>query len=140
MLDARGGLVDAVVVDLFAGSGSFGIEALSRGAAKAVFVERDRAAAEVLSGNIERLGFADRSTIVRTSVEAALPNLGPVDLAFCDPPFPDDPWLDLLDKLDAELLVGHAERPIELTDHWEEVRRRTYGRSRIVIARRLAPP
>ncbi len=69
-------------------------------------------------------------------VATALRHLEPVDLVFCDPPYADDPWLDLLGRLDADLLVGHAETPVALTDRWEEITRRAYGRAQIVIARR----
>jgi 16S rRNA G966 N2-methylase RsmD len=69
-------------------------------------------------------------------VLAVLDGLEPVDVAFCDPPYADDPWADLLGRLRADLVVGHAEHPIELPSGWDEVRRRDYGRSRIVIARR----
>jgi 16S rRNA (guanine966-N2)-methyltransferase len=90
----------AQVVDLFAGSGSVGLEALSRGAAGCLFVERDRQAADVLRRNIELLGCADRATVVLgdalgLSVTARCPR--PLDLAFVDPPYPmstDQPtWL-----------------------------------------------
>jgi len=136
MLESQGVLADARVADLYAGSGSFGIEALSRGAASAVFVERSRAAAEVLRENIERLGFADRAEVIVASVESALARIGPVDLAFCDPPYADGPWDGLLARLEAEIVVGHAETPIALGERWEELRRRSYGRSQILIARR----
>ncbi len=136
MLASQGGLVDAVVADLFAGSGSFGIEALSRGAAHVTFVERNRVAAKTLAGNVDRLGFSDRADVIVAPVASTLARLGPVDIVFCDPPYGDDPWRELLDRLEAELLVGHAETPVELTERWQEVRRRTYGRSQIVIARR----
>src|SRR5438105_11564977 len=59
---------DAVVVDLFAGSGALGIEALSRGAARAVFVERDEPAAAILRQNLEALGYRDRARTVRAEV------------------------------------------------------------------------
>ena len=74
--------------------------------------------------------------MVAGSVLASLATVGPVDVAFCDPPYADDPWPELLDRLEADLLVGHAEREIELPVGWDEVRRRSYGRSRIVIATR----
>lgn len=136
MLAARMNLVDITVADLFAGSGSFGIEALSRGAANVTFVERNRDAARVLAGNLDTLGFADRAELIVAPVETALRRLEPVDLVFCDPPYADDPWLDVLERVQADLLVGHAEIPVALTDRWEEVTRRSYGRAQIVIARR----
>lgn len=136
MLVSQGAVVDAAVIDLFAGSGSFGIECLSRGAASVVFVERDRTAAATIQANLDHLGFADRARIEVGAVERVVAGLAPADLAFCDPPYALDPWAELLAVIDAEVLVGHAEREIELTERWDEVRRRTYGRSRIVIARR----
>lgn len=137
MLQSLGGVEDAVVVDLFAGSGSFGIESLSRGAERAVFVERNRNALETLRANISHVGFEDRATVIGASVSTAVLSLPPADIAFCDPPYADDPWHDLLSKLDAELLVGHAETPVQLTERWEEIRRRTYGKAHIVVARKL---
>lgn len=134
MLVSLGGVEDAVVVDLFAGSGSFGIESLSRGAAKVVFVERDRAAVRTIEANLATLGLEDRAEVRPMAVESALAGLPRADIAFCDPPYADDPWHALLARLDAELLVGHAESPIELGDRWREIRRRTYGKAHIVLA------
>ena len=81
----------ANVLDLFAGSGAAGIEALSRGAAWATFVERDRKAAEVMEANLRRANLADLATVVRASVERFLadPSGGPFDLVFLDPPYED---------------------------------------------------
>lgn len=134
MLESLGGVDGAIVVDLFAGSGSFGIEALSRGAERVVFVERDRNAIRTLQGNLETLGFADRAQVIAGSVETALAGLPHADIAFCDPPYADDPWLALLDGLRADLVVGHAQRPVPLTDRWVELRRRKYSKAQIVIA------
>lgn len=137
MIEARGGLDGAVVADLFAGSGSFGIESLSRGADRATFVERDRRALRALRSNLDSLGFSPRATVMASAVASVVPTLGPVDVVFCDPPYADDPWRLLLDQLDAELLVGHAETPVELTDRWTELTRRRYGRAHIVLAARV---
>lgn len=78
------------VLDLFAGSGSLGLEALSRGAGSATFVERDRRAAGILRANIEACGFEGVSKLVIRDVFAleAARIVHPVDLVFCDPPFP----------------------------------------------------
>jgi 16S rRNA (guanine966-N2)-methyltransferase len=82
-------LEGAEVLDLFAGSGSLGIEALSRGAAHATFVEKSPKAITALRKNLEATGFAGRATVVRQDALAYL--AGPVraDIAFCDPPFAD---------------------------------------------------
>lgn len=81
---------DAEVADLFAGSGSFGIEALSRGARHVVFVESNRSALDVLRGNLSALGIGpDRATVVADDVERFLasPVRSPLQVVFCDPPW-----------------------------------------------------
>ena len=86
------GLAEAKVLDLFAGAGTLGIEALSRGAAHATFVERSSAAVEALRKNITSTGFADRAAVIAANVIAFLDRgepAGPYDLVFVDPPFAD---------------------------------------------------
>jgi 16S rRNA (guanine966-N2)-methyltransferase len=87
--DLRG----AVVVDLFAGSGAAGIEALSRGAARTIFVEQDRAAAAVIAANLSRTHLGgERARIVRADALAWLAGpdaaiAGPFDIVIADPPY-----------------------------------------------------
>ena len=69
-LDSAGLIDGAAVADLFAGSGALGIEALSRGAATCVFVERDRAVLQALRANIAALGLTQRTTVVTSDVPA----------------------------------------------------------------------
>jgi len=77
---------NADVLDLFAGSGSLGLEALSRGAASAVFVERDRSAASVLSDNVASVDLG--GTVVTLDVVRFLErDRGTYDLVFVDPPY-----------------------------------------------------
>lgn len=79
---------DMVVLDLYAGSGALGLEALSRGAGSATFVESDRRAAAVISANVEQLG-ATGATVRNVPVVTALtarPS-APADLVFADPPY-----------------------------------------------------
>lgn len=83
-----------VVLDLFAGSGALGIEALSRGAGHCLFVERDPAAARVIEDNLRRTGLGARGRVLRQDVFAALPNMtaagalpGAVGLVLADPPY-----------------------------------------------------
>jgi len=81
-------LLDAVVLDLFAGSGALGIEALSRGAARATFVESAKPALRALRANLAALGLSDRATVLSGPVRWALPRLrGPFDLIMLDPPY-----------------------------------------------------
>jgi 16S rRNA (guanine(966)-N(2))-methyltransferase RsmD len=83
-------LENAAVLDLFAGSGSLGIESLSRGASTATFVEADRRVASVIEDNVNRLGLREQSRLVRgdalTVLEGTLPG-GPFDVIFADPPY-----------------------------------------------------
>ena len=82
-------LADREVLDLFAGSGALGIEALSRGAARATFVERDGKAVAAIARNLETTGLAERATVVRADVLAYLAGPLRADIVFCDPPFAD---------------------------------------------------
>lgn len=82
-------LGDAVVLDLFAGAGTLGIEALSRGAARATFVEQAPQAVAALRSNLETTGFTGRSIVVRANVLAFLEAPVHADIVFCDPPFAD---------------------------------------------------
>ncbi|MEA2662354.1 MAG: hypothetical protein QOH08_1926 [Chloroflexota bacterium] len=82
-------LADAEVLDLFAGAGTLGIEALSRGAARATFVDRAPTAIAALRTNLETTGFGARATVVRADALAYLDGPVRADIAFCDPPFAD---------------------------------------------------
>jgi 16S rRNA (guanine966-N2)-methyltransferase len=87
-------LPGARVLDLFAGSGALGLEALSRGAREAVLVERDPALAEGLRASVERLQAADQAHVIRADALALLraPLHGRFDIVFVDPPFADNLW------------------------------------------------
>ena len=82
-------LPDAIILDLFAGAGTLGIEALSRGAARATFVEQATGAIAAIRKNLETTGFIGRSTVVRADVLRFLDGPLTADIAFCDPPFAD---------------------------------------------------
>jgi 16S rRNA (guanine(966)-N(2))-methyltransferase RsmD len=106
-------LEGAVVLDLFAGSGAGGIEALSRGAARAVFVEKDAGAATVIAENLRRTGLTDRGLVVRRDVAAWLADAvrpgaaGPFDVVLVDPPYADiDALLRALDLVGSRLASG----------------------------------
>ncbi|KAB8161543.1 16S rRNA (guanine(966)-N(2))-methyltransferase RsmD [Streptomyces sp. 3MP-14] len=84
-----GSLEGARVIDLYAGSGAVGLEALSRGAAHALLVERDPRAAATVQANIRALGLpgAEARTAKAERVAATAPGTAPYDLAFLDPPY-----------------------------------------------------
>ena len=137
-LDSAGLIDGAAVVDLFAGSGALGIEALSRGAATCVFVERDRAALHALRANIGALGLEQRTTVVTSDVPAWVPALRGIDLALIDPPYEFDGWEQLLTVLQAPYVVAEAGRPIEPPEGWEAGKSRRYGRTWVTQLERLA--
>jgi 16S rRNA (guanine(966)-N(2))-methyltransferase RsmD len=88
ILSAR--VADARVLDAFAGTGALGIEALSRGAARATFVERDAPAMRVLKQNVDSCGVQDVCDLIRgdfIGLARRLPALGPFDLVLLDPPY-----------------------------------------------------
>lgn len=104
-------LPGARVLDLFAGSGAAGIEALSRGAARATFVERDRSAVLSIAANLERTHLADRGTIVKAEALAWLRGpargAGPFGIAFVDPPYAEpDVMAAALEALAPHLVAG----------------------------------
>lgn len=79
---------DARVLDLYAGTGALGIEALSRGAAEAVFVEGEPAGCQAILQTLGRAGFKEQGTVLRGRLPTALASLeGPFDLIFMDPPY-----------------------------------------------------
>jgi 16S rRNA (guanine966-N2)-methyltransferase len=89
-------LPGASFLDLFAGSGAAGIEALSRGAAHATFVERDKAAVSVIKANLTRTHLADRATVTRADAltwlrDPARTHEPPLTLVVIDPPYDDTP-------------------------------------------------
>lgn len=94
-------------LDLFAGSGAMGLEALSRGAAKAVFVEQDKGAARCIRENISLLHMEKEATLISSNLFSALKILGkqkePFDLVYIDPPYGQPELLiDVLKALEKE--------------------------------------
>lgn len=100
MLTSRLGTFEGLkVLDLFAGSGALGLEALSRGAAACTFVEQDRAALDALDANIAKLGAKAQSDVRRSSVLSLGPAREAFDLILLDPPYGSGAGHVALDKL-----------------------------------------
>jgi 16S rRNA (guanine966-N2)-methyltransferase len=139
-LGSLGAVVDARILDLFAGSGALGIEALSRGAAHVTFVDQDTAAIRAIERNLATCGLADRARVVTSPVArfVATEQGAQWDLALLDPPYDTstDDWLDLLDRLPADLAVLESARPVEPPFGWEVIRSKRYGQTHVVIAAR----
>lgn len=134
------------VLDLYSGSGALGIEALSRGASHALFIENDARATAIIRKNLVDLGFsstvveANVATIARTAPPAGIPgSSAPYDLVFIDPPY-DLPASDIQTALtgltnrgwfadDVLAVVERSTRDLESPwpQGWSEVRRKAYG-------------
>lgn len=147
--DEEGNLAAALawprVLDLFAGSGGLGIEALSRGAQSADFVEQSRDAVSVIQSNLRMTDLGDRARVHQAGVEAALRRMsGPIDLVFLDPPYADADVLrhaleslvksDLLRPTSAVVLEQPATaEPPEAIGSLSLAKTRRHGRTRISL-------
>jgi 16S rRNA (guanine966-N2)-methyltransferase len=147
-------LSGARVVDLFAGSGALGIEALSRGAAHADFVESDPAAREALGGNLASLGLVARAKVWPLVLPRGLARLSAAlagaDLILADPPYGGDPARETLQALGAAGVLRHGARVVfehhakdELPEHSGSLtlaRARRYGETVVATYRVAAGP
>ncbi|BBX66180.1 16S rRNA (guanine(966)-N(2))-methyltransferase RsmD [Mycobacterium saskatchewanense] len=147
ILAARRDLTGLAVLDLYAGSGALGLEALSRGAASALFVESDQRAAAVIARNVKALGLAG-ATLRRGSVASVLAGEtpSPVDLVLADPPYEvgaDDVGAVLAALTEhgwvREGTVAVIERaaggvPLAWPEGWSAWPHRVYGDTRLELA------
>ena len=123
----------ARVLDLFAGTGAMGIEALSRGAAHCVFVESDRAALAVLRTNLQQLGIADKSTVISGDAVMQASEQQGIDLLIADPPYGYNDWARLLVGVTAGLVVLESDREVGDIEGWQTVRAKKYGRTHVAF-------
>jgi 16S rRNA (guanine(966)-N(2))-methyltransferase RsmD len=133
-------LPEARLLDLFAGAGGVGLEALSRGAAHATFVERDARAVAALRENVETLGVAAQARVERGDVRAALERLARegarFDLVFLDPPYDEDLVTPTLEQLGASATV--APEALVIAQHrTKQAPAGTFGRLRAYRTRRF---
>jgi 16S rRNA (guanine966-N2)-methyltransferase len=145
---------DARVLDLYAGTGAMGIEALSRGAEHAVFVDRAYEASAAIHDNLDRTRLADRATVVTRDVSAFVaefpPTTGPFDLVLLDPPYDvgasdlenvirglgperlsDQGWTVVLTR-------GIKSSTPVIPVHWAVARRLRYGDSLVILYREVS--
>lgn len=142
-------LEEARVLDAFAGTGALGLEALSRGAAHATFIENARGARQILAENIATLNETARTKILNTDAANPPPTDRPVDIAFLDPPYKAgllEPALIALDRrgwfgsetlIVAEMSSDEIFTPIKFL---EEADRRKYGAAQFLFLYRRALP
>jgi 16S rRNA (guanine966-N2)-methyltransferase len=132
-------LDDARVLDLFAGSGAMGIEALSRYAAHCTFVERARPALDAIRENLRTTGLEDKADVL--SAEAAnyvsSGRAEGFDLILADPPYAFTEWAVLLAGIPAGLVVGESNKVIAPPSGWESLRERRYGLTWVTFLQRV---
>lgn len=142
-----GRVEDAMVLDLFAGTGAIGIEALSRGAEQCVFVESDRDVVAVIRDNLAAAKVADRAQVLQAALPDALSEVARersgFDLIYADPPFDSDQYgvllceIDRLKLLNSEgvLIVEHEAKTTvpDGSDCLECTREARYGRTALAF-------
>lgn len=138
----------AACLDLYAGTGAVGIEALSRGAASCVFVEAAADAVRAVRENLERTGLAERAEVVRADVRRFLEGTDRAfDLAFLDPPYAEEPdaiaqvtalVADRIARDGAFVLTRpkHGDSTDVVPIHWAAAKLLRYGDARILVCRR----
>jgi len=146
-------VIGARVLDLFAGTGALGIEALSRGAAWAVFVESDRVAVAAIECNLAHTGLSGQ--IRKQDVFDFLSHVSTAerhDLIFADPPYDKSKLGDAFTKLLLRntrlpeclanggifVLEKRPGEPLPASDFWEVLRRKTYGTTEVIFLQRKA--
>lgn len=147
-LGSLGAVRGARVLDVFAGSGAMGIEALSRGAENCIFCEVDPDVVRVLRENLSHTRIAGSAEVILGDTMALLSEgrFGgsvAVDLVLADPPYAFERWgelLDLLEPTDARFVVAESDRPVVATPRWREVRQRAYGGTIVTILERSCVP
>ncbi|MCC7271731.1 MAG: 16S rRNA (guanine(966)-N(2))-methyltransferase RsmD [Alphaproteobacteria bacterium] len=133
-------LPGASVLDAFAGTGAMGLEALSRGAARAAFIEKDRAAVATLRANVARLGEDARAHVLQGDATRPPPAPAPADLVFLDPPYAEGVAAQALSALAAAgWLAPGAVAVVETAardgftppEGFREIDRRRYGKAAV---------
>lgn len=130
----------AAVVDLYAGTGALGIEALSRGAVSATFVDADPQAVRSIKENLRATGLAERGRVVQADALRFLADAATgdtrFDIAFADPPYAFDGWAALLAVVPAPLVAIEARDHVDLGEEWHPLRSKRYGDTVLTLARR----
>lgn len=141
---------NARILDLFAGTGAFGIEALSRGARRATFVEASQKAVDTIGNNLALLEIENEADLIQGRIPDVFKRFefsgGPFDIIFLDPPYDGDFISSTFENNDFRTFVTEttlviAEHPVfrqefELSGHLEMIDRRKYGKTLISFFRK----
>lgn len=138
---------DSNVIDLCCGTGALGIEALSRGAAKVVFIDGSNQHLKIAYANIVQVNETEKSTILRANAEDLPQAREKFNLVFIDPPYfkkvADKALISLIEKdwlAEKAIILIEQDRREDLvfsTDHYQQVMERSYGNSKIILLERL---
>ena len=134
-LTSLGAIEGASVVDLFAGTGAFGIEAMSRGAISVQFVEKSAKNAALIRENLASTSL--EADVYVQDVLTFLQTPRFFDVAFVDPPYAFDSWSALLGVLHVQLAVCESDRPIDPGNHWEVLRSKQYGGTHVTMLKKV---
>jgi 16S rRNA (guanine966-N2)-methyltransferase len=145
LFNALGDIAGLTVLDAFAGSGALSYEAVSRGAAQALAIERDRTAQQAIETNIKKLGLQGQVKLVNASANAWLSTTDKhFDLVLLDPPF-EDLQINLLSKLAERTKPGGVvvfslppAAKIELKADYQRLSAKSYGDNQLVFYRRIS--
>ena len=132
------------VIDLYSGVGSFGIECISRGANKVIFIEQDIGATNILNKNLKKLNILHKATVKNDKIENVFKkeNFKQFDILFLDPPFKDKKFTEILKVIKEKhicnkkhVVIIHREKKVEdyLKDSIDIVLAKNYGRSKIIF-------
>ena len=145
LFNSLGSVVEgATVLDAFAGSGSLGFEAMSRGAVRAVFVEKDRIAAKIIQKNIDTLGVSNNCKIIRAGVASWIETTqeSGFDVILVDPPY-NDPQFSTVQQIfrllkpGGRMVLSHSGRgEVPILDGIVVVDNRSYGNLHLTSFRR----
>ena len=149
-------LEQANVLDLYSGTGSFGLECISRGAAEVIFIEKEKEAIKILEKNIEKLKVKNKTKIFSGDVFHVIKKHDKTlfdwlhnmkfDLVFCDPPFKDININDLIELIITKdllkkngiiILHRHKNTKEKLTIYFKVIDKRVYGLSKIIFGKPL---
>ncbi|WP_158965283.1 16S rRNA (guanine(966)-N(2))-methyltransferase RsmD [Chachezhania sediminis] len=146
MLASRDAIDGARVLDLFAGTGALGLEALSRGAASAVFIDSGRAAGRLIAANVALLGVREETRVIGREAQKLGPATGedlPADLVFLDPPYGKGLGGPVLERLAEQgwiapdaLIVWEENAPMAAPAGFLPDESRRYGDTHVTLLRR----
>tara|TARA_Y100000748_G_scaffold124778_1_gene104718 strand:+ start:946 stop:1476 length:531 start_codon:yes stop_codon:yes gene_type:complete len=123
-------------LDLFSGTGSLGIEALSRGAKSVVFIDHHAEAIDCIILNVEKLNYGSTSKILKTDALSFLERDDYFDVALLDPPYKYEHWDTLLKRVNANSIVIESSEQVTLESDWEIIKSQKYGQTNLLIASR----